>query len=426
MPSGDNLTGKLRWIFIWQAIVASGVVLIGTLIGSVFLRDVLLEQRLRSEVSTSWALVEKDPSVSLPKNSVFKGYFVPANTMPDAVPASLRSLPPGTHRLSGKERVALVSERPNGRIYMTITPSMTDRLVVWMSVLASVVAVLGIGLISRLAYRRSARIVEPVARLADAARAWQPQYADANNELFRIAVRPAQNSHEVVHLGAALARMADRMDAYVQRERDFTRDASHELRTPLTVIGVAAGLLANETLSARGERSLQRIRNATRDMGEVLDAFLILARHPDVPVDAEWVALADIAHAEAADAAEQLEGKPVEVAVQVDGNPQLHAPPRVVATILSQFVRNATRFTESGRIDIDVAADHISVRDTGIGMGEDVLARAFDPFWRADIGDNTLKGLGLTLAQRLAERFGWRLGLESREGEGTKATLYFS
>ncbi len=424
MAPGDNLTGKLRWIFIWQAVVASGVVLIGTLIGSLFLRDELLEQRLRSEINTTWALVEKDPTVSLQRNSVFNGYFVPANTMPDAVPAPLRSLPPGVHRLPDSGRVALVSERPSGRVYMTITPSITDRLVVWMTVLASLAAIIGISLISWLAYRRSARIVEPVAHLADAARAWQPQHADA--ELFRIVVRPAHNSHEVMHLGAALARMAERMDAYVQRERDFTRDASHELRTPLTVIGVAAGLLANETLSARGERSLQRIRDATRDMGEVLDVFLILARHPDVPVDAEWLDLAEIAHAEAAEAALQLEDKPVAVAVQVAGTPELHAPPRVVATILSQFIRNATRFTESGRIDIEVAADHISVRDTGIGMDEQMLARVFDPFWRADIADNTLKGLGLPLAQRLAERFGWRLGLESRLGEGTKATLYFS
>lgn len=424
MAPGDNLTGKLRWIFIWQAMVATGVVLIGTLIGSLFLRDVLLQQRLRSEVNSSWALVEKDPALSLPRNSVFNGYFVPANTMPDAVPAPLRTLPPGVHRLSGNERMAVVSERSRGRIYMTITESMTDRLVVWISVLASFASVIGISLISWLAYRRSARIVEPVARLADAARIWQPQHADA--ELFRIVVRPAHNSHEVMHLGAALARMAERMDAYVQRERDFTRDASHELRTPLTVIGVAAGLLANETLSARGERSLQRIRDATRDMGEVLDVFLILARHPDVPVDAEWVDLAEIAHAEAIDATEQLEGKPIEVAVQVTGDPYLHAPPRVVATIVAQFMRNATRFTESGRIDIEVAADHVSVCDTGIGMDEQALARAFDPFWRADIGDNTLKGLGLPLAQRLAERFGWRLGLESRLGEGTKATLYFS
>ena len=68
----------------------------------------------------------------------------------------------------------------------------------------------------------------------------------------------------------------------------------------------------------------------------------------------------------------------------------------------------------------------VAVRDSGIGMDKETLARAFDPFWRADISDYTAKGMGLTIAQRLAERLGWSLRLESKLGEGTRATLQFA
>ena len=66
-------------------------------------------------------------------------------------------------------------------------------------------------------------------------------------------------------------------EAFVARERNFTRDASHELRTPLTVIRVASDLMQSDPdLPERAHRSLARIQRAGRDMEAVIDAFLLL------------------------------------------------------------------------------------------------------------------------------------------------------
>ncbi len=423
MAPNENLSGKLRWIFIRQAIVASLVVVVGTYLGSLVLRDALLKQRMMTEANAAWAQVDRGDQRNLRKSVSFQVFFVPAGGMPDNVPAPLRTLTPGMHKMPGKWRLALVSERAAGRVYLLMAPGTSDRLVFWMSVLAGSLAVLGIGLISLLGYRRSMRVVAPVARLSEAVLAWDPRNAPSSD--LRISVRPDANTYEVAQLGDALASMAERVQAYVERERDFTRDASHELRTPLTVIRVASDLLAAGDLDDRGMRSVRRIQSATRDMGEVLDAFLILARHPDVPVDSEPMRVLDIAHEEAANTQDWLEGKPVEVEVVTHAAPEVQAPPRVIGHILSQFLRNACRFTESGRIAIEVEADAVHVRDTGIGMDADAMARAFDPFWRADISDYTAKGMGLTVARRLAERFGWHIGLQSEPGKGTVASLVF-
>ena len=77
-------------------------------------------------------------------------------------------------------------------------------------------------------------------------------------------------------------------------------------------------------------------------------------------------------------------------------------------------------------MQIEVLSDRVEIRDTGIGMDAETMARAFDPFWRADLSDYTAKGMGLTLAQRLAERFGWKILLDSQPGQGTLATIKFS
>ena len=67
----------------------------------------------------------------------------------------------------------------------------------------------------------------------------------------------------------------------------------------------------------------------------------------------------------------------------------------------------------------------VVVRDTGIGMNSEALARIFEPFYRADGGRQQGVGLGLPIVRRLCERCGWRIELDSREGQGTSATLLY-
>ncbi len=422
----ETLSRKIRWIFILQGVLASLLVTVGTLYGSMVLRDVLLKQRIVDEAQQVWELIERDPQVRLPPQwGGFNTYYVPAGGMPDEVPPELRALAPGLHAGDdGLWRLTYVSRHAEGTLYMRIAPDLTDHLVRWISRLAVAFSVLGIAFISWLGYRRCKRIVSPVAQLTDSVLTWDPR--KPNPSLFEAPSTRGENTYEVAHLGDALASMSRRVDEYVDRERNFTRDASHELRTPVTVMRVAGDLLRNENLSPRGERSLRRIHQATADMETLIDAFLVLARHPDVPVDAEDVRVQDVVHEEVAIAQDGLEGKAVTLQVEAHADPKVHAPPRVLGVILSQLLRNACGFTEQGSVRVGIFADRVEIRDTGIGMDEETLARAFDPFWRADISDYTAKGMGLTIAQRLAERCGWQVALQSTPGHGTLAVLRFA
>lgn len=120
-----------------------------------------------------------------------------------------------------------------------------------------------------------------------------------------------------------------------------------------------------------------------------------------------------------------VEGKGLALHLQVDAEPKIHAPPRMLGVMLCNLLSNAVRFTDHGRISVRVAADRVEVSDTGIGMDAAALARAFEPFYRASIEQPAGPGLGLSIAHRLGKRCGWPLHLTSSPGEGTRATIVF-
>jgi len=186
-------------------------------------------------------------------------------------------------------------------------------------------------------YRNARKLVAPLHWMAQEVRRWdplEPETAALAPDHF-----PDDAGMEARQLGGALQRMGERMRAFVRRERDFTRDASHELRTPLTVIRVASDLLQSDPdLPERAQRSLARIQRAGRDMESVIDSFLILAREGDIEPQREDFAVRDVVAEEAAKARPLLAGKPVELTVVEDADPQLHASPRVLAVMLGNLL----------------------------------------------------------------------------------------
>jgi signal transduction histidine kinase len=289
---------------------------------------------------------------------------------------------------------------------------------------ATLLALLTMWLVSWRAYRTSKRLVVPVVWLANVVRQWDPRNPDV--KAIASARLPADAGPEVRRLAHALAGLANRVGNFVQREREFTRNASHELRTPLTVIRVATDmLLAQADLEPRTQRSLQRVQRAGHDMEAVIDAFLLLAREAEISSQSVDFQVRDVVEAELAKARPQLAGKPVEIELVDEGAPRLHAPPNVLAVMLGNLLGNAVRFTERGRVRVLLAPDRIEVRDTGIGMAPEVLAKVFDPFYRADFTREDGKGMGLSIVRRLAERVGWSVSLSSEPGEGTLATIHF-
>ncbi|MEO5963062.1 MAG: HAMP domain-containing sensor histidine kinase [Thermomonas sp.] len=272
-------------------------------------------------------------------------------------------------------------------------------------------------------YRATRRLMAPFDWLLREVSLWDPQRPDTHAlSPDRI---PAEIKGEARKMADALHGLGQRIDAFVARERDFTRDASHELRTPLTVIRVATDLISHdEGLSERSRRSLIRIQGANTAMESIMDALLMLARDQDVVLETEDFLVMDVVEAEVARVRPLLVGKPVQLELAIHAQPELHAPPRVLGVMLCNLLGNAVRYTDVGHIRVRLLADRIEVEDTGIGMDAATLARAFEPFYRIDAAA-TGAGLGLSIAQRLGKRCGWAVQLTSTPGKGTRASILF-
>jgi signal transduction histidine kinase len=93
--------------------------------------------------------------------------------------------------------------------------------------------------------------------------------------------------------------------------------------------------------------------------------------------------------------------------------------------LISNLVRNACYYTDSGHVRIRVRFGEIRIEDTGIGMSPEQLERVFEPFWRADTARVGGQGIGLSIVQRLSSRFGWPVHLASESAKGTIATVSF-
>ena len=271
-----------------------------------------------------------------------------------------------------------------------------------------------------IAHRALRHAPSPVVALTKAMREWDPAHPDA------LALDPSRfgaADADVATLAQAFRNLALRLHAFVERERNFTRDASHELRTPLTIIKVAGDVLADEPeLSPFAKRSLTRIRRSVREMEALIETFLVLARESDTGLPEEDFLVNDVVRDEVERYRDLLGGKPVELKLEEGGRFALHAPPRVCAVVIGNLIRNACMYTERGEIRVRVEGGSVRVSDTGCGMDDNALDRAFQPF---NYGRLDGHGIGLTIVRRIAERFGWPVEFASAPGDGTVATLRF-
>ncbi len=430
-----GLPRRIKLAFIMQAVLASIFITGGVLITALVVRESVLTERLERETATFWAGRAANPAYPLPQTASVAGYVLPAGPGDRPVPGYLRALAPGRHRVHAPRDVSadhprarsrydavLVQQRGASTLYLSFEASYIDRAIGLTGLISLLLSLSATYLVSWLTYRTSRRLVAPVSWLAGVVSRSDPRTLDV--AAIKLQNLPADAGSEVHQLADALVGLTDRMSELIQRERDFTRDSSHELRTPLTVIRMATDmLLAGSDTSPATARSLARVQRAGRDMEAVIDAFLMLAREADTgPQDQEFE-VRDVVREQVERMQPLLADKPVVIELLDEGAPRLCGSPQVLGIMVGNLLSNAVRFTRHGRIQVRLSSGEIEVTDSGIGMDSATLAKAFNPFYRADIGRDDSRGMGLSIAHRLGDRVGWPVSLRSQPGEGTVATI---
>ena len=214
----------------------------------------------------------------------------------------------------------------------------------------------------------------------------------------------------------------------------FLANMSHELRTPMNGILGFSDLLLNEDLPQDHRAKIALIHESGQMMLKLIDDILDLSKidtgHLVVvrePVDIRHVAQSCMKMFQVAAA---QKGLALEMHV-ADDTPQFaHADILRTRQVLTNIIGNALKFTEEGRVDLNIrqnaGAVELVIEDTGIGIAEENLADVLGEFVQAD--DTTQRrfggsGLGLHISSKLIEMMEGSLAISSVEGAGTQVTV---
>lgn len=426
IASNAGLRRKIWTAFILQAVVISFAAILGIYGASIIIKHVLIRQALEKEADHYWHILRANKNALAPDTYNMKGYLLFKGDSESVLPDTMRGLSLGFHSLPQAKGGALILVEQSGdrHLFLQFKQEQVNALAFWFGMVPLALVLAVVYLIAFSTYRASKRAVSPVIWLANQVRLWDPKNPDTNS--IKPENLPNDVEGETFTLAASLHDYASRINNFVERERNFTRDASHELRTPLTVIRVAGDMMCtDEGMSASSKKSLVRIKQAGRDMEALIESFLILAREGDTGLPDEEFSVADVIADEIDKAQVLLRDKPVELKLEIIQDFELFAPSRVLSVMFSNLLRNACNYTDQGSIRVLIELGRISVIDTGVGMAEEDLEKVYDTFFRGSNHSKEGQGVGLSIVRRLSDRYHWPVKLESRLGEGTRASIEF-
>ena len=241
----------------------------------------------------------------------------------------------------------------------------------------------------------------------------------------------------------AAQQLAEARDAAMEAsalKSEFLATLSHEIRTPMNgVIGLNELILRTD-LDTHQRRLAQGVQLAGQSLlgliNDILDFSKIEAGQLELEVvDFEVRPVFDqVVGIVAASASDK--GLPIEVTVDEDVPDRLVGDPTRLGQVVSNLVSNGVKFTHEGRVSIRVSVAaaledgvelRVEVADTGIGIGEEQMARLFEPFRQADASTTRTfggTGLGLAISTQLVAALGGEIGARSTPGQGS--TFWFT
>jgi two-component system, OmpR family, phosphate regulon sensor histidine kinase PhoR len=223
-------------------------------------------------------------------------------------------------------------------------------------------------------------------------------------------------------------------------QRDFINNMTHEFKTPISTINISADvmlqsdvILGNDRLSRYALVMKEQAMRLNNQVEKVLQ--LAKAERGDVELNLEKTDLNELFSS-------IIPSLEIKVQEQTGGklsivhsaqNTLVRADQIHLTNIIHNLVDNGIKYTV-GPPDITISLSNpsermlqIGISDKGIGIKKEYLSRVFDKFYRVPTGNvHNVKGFGLGLyyVKRMCDEHGWKLGVSSELGVGTRFLIH--
>lgn len=273
-------------------------------------------------------------------------------------------------------------------------------------------------------YLLARRVLSPIAEMTDAAD------QIGSTDLSRRIPEPEGPEDELREMARTFNRMIDRLEASVERERQFAEDVAHELLTPLARLRPEIEMVVGRESSPEELReTLAQVVDDIDDLTKVVRGLMELSRadmeeaQPCEPVD-----MSEVARKCVQEYRTRAEDRAIDLSGHWESSVRVRADEVRLQEVFGNLLDNAIKYTsEGGRVRLEIQSvngwGRARIEDDGMGFDPELRDVIFDRFNRGDrVQDRDGSGLGLSIVRTLVEGWSGRIWAESG-GPGRGATF---
>ena len=250
---------------------------------------------------------------------------------------------------------------------------------------------------------------------------------------YKVRIHEKTGTKEVLDLMDQVNLLAESLEKQENLRKQLTADVAHELRTPLTTLQTHIEAMIEgvwEPTSERLQSCQDEIVRINRMVVDLENLSKIEKGNLDLHLTA--VRLKDAVRNAVSGYQDVLEKKNLRVSIEGDCA-DIMADAGRIDQVVANLLSNAVKYTpDGGAVTFTLSnTDHavrLSVRDTGIGIGESDLPFVFERFYRADKSRSKMtggSGIGLAIVKSIVQAHGGTVSVSSRLGEGSEFVILF-